>query len=196
MSSTYQTKKEVNDEMVKPYITKLVEMVEYNRNKLKSDIEYKKLTEEKRLEHIQKHPDFKEFYMAFPSVTTYAISRGIYSTKVFSRYIKYKFTTKPTEYERTELMNNPEGQKLWANHFYATYVKWLYAEKVPHCPQHELNQVYEETLKALNADTKKFFSTYEQEKEKFEKEKQELNIERRAELKDLFQKRLEEKLKK
>ena len=66
----------------------------------------------------------------------------------------------------------------------------------PHCPQHELNQVYEETLKALNADTKKFFSTYEQEKEKFEKEKQELNIERRAELKDLFQKRLEEKLKK
>lgn len=193
MSNT-QTKKELNSQMIQTYVDKLVEMVKYNRDKLKNEEEYRKLTEEKRLEHIQKHPDFQDFYRSFPSVTTYAISRGVYSTKVFKKYVQYKFTKTPTPEERAELMNNPEGQKVWGNKFYATYVKWLYADKNPHCPQNELDRVYTETLNALNQETKQFFQTYEKEKEKFDIEKEELNKERKEELKQLFKQRLENKL--
>jgi hypothetical protein len=189
-----QNQKEVNDEMIKPYIDKLLEMVEYNRNKLKNDSGYLKLSEENRLAHIQKHPDYQEFYRAFPSVTTYAISRGIYSTKVFKKYIKYKFTKAPTPEERTKLMNNPEGQKIWGNHFYATYVKWLYAEKNAHCSQSELDEVYNNILDELNKEARKFFATYEKEKERYDNEKDNLNKERKTELKDLFKQRLQKKL--
>jgi len=189
-----KTKKEMNDAMVQPYIDKLVEMVEYNRNKLKNEKEYQELSEEKRLEHIQKHPEYQEFYRSFPSVTTYAISRGIYSTKVFKKYIKYKFTKTPTPEERAELMNNPEGQKIWANQFYAIYVKWLYAEKNPHCSKAELDSVYDNILSELNKEAKKFFATYEQEKEKYEQEKSNFHKERKDELKDLFKQRLQKKL--
>lgn len=190
-----KTKREINDEMIQPYIDKLIEIVNYNRNKLKTEKEYRELSEEKRLEHIQKHPDFQEFYRTFPSVTTYAISRGIYSVKVFKKYIKYKFTKVPTNEERIELMNNPEGQKLWGNHFYAIYVKWLYQEKNPHCSKTESERVYNEVLTELNKDTRKFFDTYEKEKKKFEQEKKDLEKEKKEELKQLFKQRIQQKLK-
>lgn len=194
MSDT-KSKKEINDEMIQPYVDQLIKMVKYNRDRLKNEEGYRKLTEEQRLEHIQKHDEFKEFYRTFPSVTSYAISRGVYSTKVFKRYIKYKFTKTPTAEERMELMNNPEGQKVWGNHFYAIYVKWLYQEKNPHCSQTDANRVYTEILDALNKDTKKFFDTYEKEKKKFEQENQTLLNERKEELKELFKKKLQDKLK-
>lgn len=193
-SNQNKSKRQVNDEMIQPYVNTLVEMVNYNRTKLLNDTTYKGLSEEKRLEHIQKHPDYQDFYRSFPGVTTYAISRGIYSTKVFKRYLKYKFTKDPTPAERAELVNNPEGQKLWANHFYAIYVKWLYAEKNPHCTQPELNQVYNDILNELNKETKRFFKTYEQEKAIFDKEKENLTREKKEELKDLFKKRLQKKV--
>lgn len=191
-----QTKREFNDDMVQPHVDKLLAMVKYNRDRLKSDKEYKSLSEEARLGHIQKHPDYKSFYSMFPSVTTYAISRGIYSIKVFKKYIKYKFTKTPTADERAELMQNPEGQKIWGNQFYATYVKWIYADKNPRCSTNELDKVYKDVLDALNEDTKSFFKTYEKEKEKMEAESRKFSAERRDELKDMFKKRLEDKLKK
>ena len=189
-----KSKREFNDEMIQPYVDKLIAMVKYNRDKLKNEKDYRELSEEDRLKHIQIHPEYKEFYMSFPSVTTTAICRGVYSTKVFKKYIKYKFTKTPTAEERAELSTNPEGQMLWANQLYATYMKWLYAEKVPKCPQNELNRVYNEYLDALNSDIKKDFQTYEKEKAKFDLEKEKLNQERKNELKDLFKKRLEKKL--
>jgi len=194
MSNT-KSQKEVNSDTIQPYVDKLVEMVFYNRNKLKDEEEYRKLSEVDRLKHIQTHNDFKEFYKTFPSVTTYAISRGIYSTKVFKKYVQYKFTKVPTTEEREELMNNPEGQKIWGNHFYAIYVKWLYAEKNPHSPQSELDTVYNNILSELNKETKKFFKTYDTELKKFEEEKKILSQEKKDDLKNIFKKRLENKLK-
>ena len=194
--SNQNSKREVNDEMIQPYIDKLVDMVKYNRDKLKNEGEYRNLSEEDRLKHIQQHPEYKEFYMSFPSVTTTAVCRGVYSTKVFKKYIKYKFTKTPTPEERADLSTNPEGQMLWANQLYATYMKWLYAEKNPHCPQSELTRVYDEYLSALNKDVKKDFKTYEKEKAKFDKEKEVLNKERKEELKDLLKRRLQQRLEK
>lgn len=178
------------------YVEKLHNMVKYNRDKLINDEEYKNLSQEKRILHIQKHEDYKDFCTTFPIVSKYAIAYGLYSTKAFKRYIKYKFTKKPTKEEREELINNPYGQKLWSNHLYATYVKWLHADKKPHCPQNELDNVYKQTLDMLNKETKKFFDTYEKELEKFNKEKEKLNNERKEELKELFKQNLQKKLEK
>ena len=182
------------DDTINSYIEKLLNMVKYNRDRLINNKEYSELKQEHRIIHIQKCDEYKEFCSSFPVVSKYAIAYGIYSTKAFKRYIKYKFTKKPTKEERNELLNNPCGQKMWSNHFYATYIKWVHADKKPHCPQNELDNVYKQTLDLLNEETKKFFDTYDKELEKFDQEKEKLNIERREDLKKMFKKRLENKL--
>ena len=83
------------------------------------------------------------------------------------------------------MINNPRKQELWKNKYvFAIYVKYLYQEKNAHCNLNEINQIYLQSVNALNEETNEFFNLYEKELSKMEEIKKEYTSERKNKIKE------------
>lgn len=127
----------------------------YVNNRLKTDPEFFKLDSEVRYNEVSSMTEYKQFVQAFPIVSRYIIQMGVFSSKVFDKYLTHLNKIKPTTEERAQCINNNEEQMLWLNKQRALYVKWLHMEKTRNHNVHEANEVYTNTLNLLNQDTKK-----------------------------------------
>jgi hypothetical protein len=160
-------------------------ILKYNRDKLLNDSEYSKLDIKERIKYIQNLDEYKVFCRTYPIVSKYIIAFGLFSTKAFTKYLNWKSNIRPSDSYRNELINNPRKQELWKNKYvFAIYVKYLYQEKNAHCNLNEINQIYLQSVNALNEETNEFFNLYEKELSKMEETKKEYNAERKNKIKD------------
>jgi hypothetical protein len=160
-------------------------ILKYNRDKLLNDSEYSKLDIKERIKYIQNLDEYKVFCRTYPIVSKYIIAFGLFSTKAFTKYLNWKSNIRPSDSYRNELINNPRKQELWKNKYvFAIYVKYLYQEKNAHCNLNEINQIYLQSVNALNEETNEFFNLYEKELSKMEETKKEYNTERKNKIKD------------
>jgi hypothetical protein len=146
------------------------DLLYYVNNKLKTDQEFFKLESEKRYKQVSDMEEYKQFILAFPIVSRYIVQLGLFSSKVFKKYLTHLNTIKPTAEERALCINNNEEQMLWFNKQRALYVKWIHMEKTRNHDVNEANKVYNETVQLLNEDTKKMFKILNKEKEKIKQQ--------------------------
>lgn len=141
-----------------------LEMLKYNRDKLVNDKEYAALSEDKRVQHIYTHDDFKEFCMTYPMVSRFIVAFGLFSTKAFVKYLDWKAKVRPTDEMRAKLMGKQREQEKFKNKYiYAVYVKYLHMYKInKHANLDLINAAYNEAVEMLNRDTDEFFDAYEE----------------------------------
>lgn len=142
------------------------DLLYYVNNKLKSDNDFFSLDPEERFKLVSEMDEHKQFILAFPIVSRYIIQLGMFSSKVFEKYLKHMNTIKPTPEERSKCMNNEEEQMLWLNKQRALYVKWLHMDKSRNHSTAEANDIYNQTVELLDSDTKKIFKLINTEKQK------------------------------
>jgi uncharacterized protein YeaO (DUF488 family) len=105
---------------------------------------------------------FSKFCSEYPVASKYIIAYGLFSTKAFEKYMNWKAKLRPSDKMRSRLAGNQREQEHFKNKYiYGMYVKFLYADKNPRAGLKEINSVYNDTVKALNEETDKFFKAYE-----------------------------------
>ena len=164
----------------------------YVNNRLKTDQTFFKLDSEQRYKEVSSMEEYKKFNSSFPIVSRYIIQLGVFSSKVFIKYLTHLNKIKPTPEERAACMNDNEKQMLWLNKQRALYVKWLHMEKTRNHNVEEANEVYHGTLNLLNEDTKKMFKILNKEKEKIKQKDSEYTDELRQQLINSFEKKVDE----
>ena len=162
---------EEDKENIKKYndshISKALELLKFNRNKLLDDKEYEKLELVDRMRYIQTHDDYKDFTKQYPIASKYIVCFGLFSKKSFEKYINWCSTVRPSEELRAKIARDQRKQQHFKNKYiYAVYVKYLYQEKMPKASLSEINQAYISTYEELNKETDNFFDMYEAEVEK------------------------------
>jgi hypothetical protein len=163
------------------HVSKALDLLRFNRDKLLDDKDYEKLELVERMRYIQTHDDYKEFCKTYPIVSKYIVCFGLFSKKSFEKYINWISVIRPSDAFRSKFAKNQcEQQKFKNKYMYSVYIKYLYQEKNPRASLNEINQAYEMTYKELNKETDNFFDMYEKEVEK-QNEKKELNSEERKE---------------
>jgi hypothetical protein len=173
------------EEFNKSHTEMAKKILKYNRDQLLNDKDYPLLDIKDRIKYIQNIDEFKVFCRTYPIVSKYIIAFGLFSTKAFHRYLNWKSNIRPSDSFRNELINNPRKQELWKNKYvFAIYVKYLYQEKNSHCNLNEINQIYLQSVNALNEETNAFFDMYEKELHKLEETKKEYNVERKNKIKE------------
>lgn len=167
-------------------------LLKYNRDKILNDINYSKMDIKNRIKYIQKLEEFQMFCRTYPIVSKYIIAFGLFSSKAFKKYLNWKSNIRPSDQYRNDLINNPRKQELWKNKYvYSIYVKYLYQEKNSHSNLNEINQMYLQSVNALNAETNEFFDLYEKELHKLEETKKEYNSERKDKIKEQIKLKLQ-----
>ena len=78
------------------------------------------------------------------------------------------------------------------NKQYALYYKYLLQEMNPRGDQSEINNAYQETVKAMDASTKEMLDHYEEAQKKAQIVEENFSQEKRAELAELLMQRLKE----
>jgi uncharacterized protein YeaO (DUF488 family) len=176
---------EEDKENIKKYndshVSKALELLKFNRDKILDDKDYEKLELVERMQYIQIHDDFKDFCKQYPVVSKYIICFGLFSKKAFIKYINWSSTIRPSDELRARIAKNQRLQQHFKNKYvYAVYIKYLFQEKIPRASLSDINQAYVSTYEDLNKETDNFFDLYEAEVEK-QNEKKELNAEERKE---------------
>jgi phosphatidylserine/phosphatidylglycerophosphate/cardiolipin synthase-like enzyme len=142
------------------------DLLYYVNDKLRADSTFLALDSEERFKQVSELDEHKQFILAFPIVSRYIIQLGMFSSKVFEKYLTHMNTIKPTPEERSKCMNNEEEQMLWLNKQRALYVKWLHMNKSNNQNTSEANDIYNQTVELLDSDTKKIFALINSEKQK------------------------------
>lgn len=142
------------------------DLLYYVNTKLKNDTVFRSLESEDRFKEVSEMEEHKQFILAFPIVARYIIQLGMFSSKVFARYLTHMNTVKPTPEERTRCMKDEEQQMLWLNKQRGLYVKWLHINKSNNHSEAEAEEIYKQTVELLDSDTKKIFTIIKAEKEK------------------------------
>jgi uncharacterized protein YeaO (DUF488 family) len=163
------------------HISKALELLKFNRDKLLDDKDYEKLELGERIKFIQTHDDFKDFTKQYPIVSKYIIAFGLFSKKSFEKYINWCNTIRPSDSFRAKFAKDKRSQQKFKNKYvYAVYIKYLFQNKNPRASLYDINQAYISTYEDLNKETDNFFDLYEKEVEK-QNEKKELNAEEKKE---------------
>ncbi len=186
--------KQFNEE----HLRKSLELLKYNRDRLINDNEYFKLSIIDRNKEIAKLDEFKDYCKLYPVVSKFIISHGLFSSKAFLKYLDWKSSVRPHDSTRERLINNQREQEKFKNKYmYAVYVKYLYSEKSKETGQHlsldQINQVYLETVKALNDETDEFFDIYEKTVNENKEKEKEYNKERKKRIVEQLKMKLENK---
>lgn len=191
------SEKEKIDEFNKQHTDMAKKLLKYNRDSLLNNSEYSQLEIKERIRNIQKMPEYSSFCKTYPIVSKYIIAFGLFSSKAFIKYLNWKSNVRPSDEYRNKLINNPREQELWKNKYiYGIYIKYLYQEKNNHCNLNEINQIYLQTVYALNEETNEFFTLYEKELKKNEEMKQEYTTERKNKIKDQLKLKLQKEFNK
>ena len=165
------------NEFNKQHIDMAFNILNYNRENLLNNEEYKNLELGKRIQFIQTHEDYKDFCRLYPIVSKYIIAFGLFSKKAFVKFLDWKAKLRPSDKFRSELLNNQREQEKFKNKYiYAVYVKYLYQEKMTHQNLSDINNAYNMTVKDLNEETDHFFDLYDKEMKK-QNDKKELSAE-------------------
>jgi hypothetical protein len=176
--------KKIND-FNKSHTDMAKNLLKYNRDNILNNEIYAKMEIKDRIKYVQKLEDFQLFCRTYPIVSKYIIAFGLFSSKAFKKYLNWKSNIRPSDTFRNELINNPRKQELWKNKYvYAIYVKYLFQEKNAHSNLNDINQIYLQSVNALNAETNEFFNLYEKELNKMEETKKEYNSERKNKIKE------------
>lgn len=155
------------------HISKALDLLKYNRNKILDDKDYEKLDIVDRMKFIQSHDDFKDFCKQYPVVSKYIVCFGLFSKNAFNKYINWISILRPSdEYRKVIINNQREQQKFKNKYIYAIYVKFLYQEKMKSANLSEINKAYDLTVADLNKETDSFFELYEREVIKQNKKKE------------------------
>lgn len=177
------------EEYNKNRIKTALDLLVYNRKKLKEDITYASLEIEDRISKAQE--SFKEFCLEFPVVSKYIIAYGMFSTKAFVKYIDWKCKLRPSDKMRTKLAGNQREQERFKNKYiYGMYIKFLYADKNPKASLKEINGVYSENVNLLNKESDLFFDMYDSAKSEVEAKEKATRQERIEDLKKQLQKKI------
>lgn len=176
--------KKIND-FNKSHTDMAKNLLKYNRDNILNNEIYAKMEIKDRIKYVQKLEDFQLFCRTYPIVSKYIIAFGLFSSKAFKKYLNWKSNIRPSDTFRNELINNPRKQELWKNKYvYAIYVKYLFQEKNAHSNLNDINQIYLQSVNALNTETNEFFNLYEKELNKMEETKKEYNSERKNKIKE------------
>lgn len=163
------------------HVSKALDLLRFNRNKLLDDKEYEALELTERMGYIQTHDDYNDFCKQYPIVSKYIVCFGLFSKRAFERYINWSSTLRPSDELRAKIAKNQRLQQHFKNKYiYAMYIKYLYQEKNSRASLSEINQAYISTYEDLNKETDNFFDLYEKEVAK-QNEKKELNAEEKKE---------------
>lgn len=175
-SYTDEEKKRI-EEYNKNRIKTALELLVYNRKRLNEDKEYASLSIEDRI--IKAREDYAAFCAEYPVVSKYIIAYGLFSSRAFAKYVDWKCKVRPSDAMRSKLSGNQREQEHFKNKYvYGMYIKFLYADKCPRSGLKEINDIYLENVKLLNAESDAFFDMYDAAKLEAEKNEQETREER------------------
>lgn len=161
------------------HVSKALELLKFNRDKILDDKEYEALELTERMKIIQTHVDYKDFCKQYPVVSKYIVCFGLFSKKAFIKFIDWISILRPSDEYRKIISQNQRKQQQFKNKYiYAIYVKYLYQEKMPRANLSEINKAYISTYEELNKETDNFFDMYEAEVIK-QNNRKELNSEER-----------------
>ena len=128
------------------------------KNAKKTNAQWKKLDDDKKIKHITEFEELNAFYTRYPIVSRYMICLESFSAKAFRRFLNLQCA--PISQNPNEAMSN---RNL---HLQAKYLQFLWEETSKKYGNHfniaDANAVYEQAYKALLEEDTEFKNKYKE----------------------------------
>lgn len=145
-----------------------------------------------RKQFVLQYEPAQMFAQVHPIVFHYIAVEGVFNAKAFRRYVTSVFGKPRNEKDLERAREDRKFVYHYKNTQHALYYKYLLFETNPNAKISDVQHMYDEVVKEMNADTDKMLDAYEKAQEDAKLVEEQLTEEKRQDLVRLLKKRIDD----